>query len=532
MYQYIFAVIVVWIVSFDARCQPRPPGFDNAAVGETLVSPIILSLDRKTTLLQFGMIGSNSYPADGTVFSGSVSIGVPNPSGYYSSSVGQSIVLGCKRQESGQVDDSCAAGGVNGGFGDPGSRGLQTMLNYGGVDAVGQFISAGPYQPPRFSGIRLEGINGTRVVLPAHDQLPQAFRRTGTWVKLDGLSSSLVGMISTVAADGQSFNVMAWGDQASKAVEVDARTYRADAAPQPLTATVGYVSSLFGYNHVVATYPTGPTHVVGGETDVICDRPGGCGLNSGVTVNGAGNYQNGTGLSCNGGVGGTKDVPAYTPAWTDCLTVRGFSYRGVYIEMNFNDIPASNATTGVYVDTIGTDGNYPFVVHNKTIKTSDGNSNVFSVDAAGNVFGRTVRAGGGIYITNRSGYNQTGLWDGDTGNIQTNGQILASDIVATRSAFRLESLTPTHQSGNWDATTGTMSTSGPIISGAVTLSVANKPPYGCGPDTLGAHFYIVDGRKPGERPGAGSGVPADCTPTKLNHKPVWVSVYNLAAVSN
>ena len=449
---------------------------DPQIIGGTQEAPIIsnptvLAPDGVTAVIRLGDMGLSAYAADGVVFGGPVAIGVPNPSGAGGSSVGQSIVLGCNRSPSGMVDGSCSAGGVNGGFNAPGLTGLQAMLNYGGVDAVGEFIGAGPYLPPVFTGVTLSGSKGTHVAIAGSLPVPEAFRRAGTWVQLTGLTAALAGRVAAVAPDGLSFDVTAWGDQSSKAAGVDAARYRLATGAKLITATVGYVSSLFGYNHVVAVYPTGPAQAVGGETDVICDRAGGCPMNAGVTVNGAGNYQNGTGLECNGGVGGNADVPNYSPAWTDCLTVRGFSYRGVYVEMNFNGTVASNATAGVYVDTIGTEGKFPFVVHNATIATADRTGNVFSVDATG-----AVVAG----------------------------------------AVHVESLT----------------TKGSVTPGALLLTAATSAPLMCGPDRLGAHVYIIDGRKPGERHGAGSGVPADCTPPSLPAPPSWVSVYDHAAVVN
>jgi hypothetical protein len=344
--------------------------------------------------IRLGNMGVAGFAADGEVFAGPVAIGAPNPSGYAGSSVGESIMLGCTRTAAGTLDASCAANGVNGGFGAPGLAGLQAMLRYGGVDAVGQFIGAGPYQPPTFPGVTLSGQRGTHVTLPGTRPVPVAFRRAGTWVQLTGLTSNLAGAVSSVAPDGLSFDVTAWGDQSSKVAGVDARGYAMAARNQMITATVGYVTSLFGYNHVVVVYPNGPAQAAGGETDVVCDRPGGCQLNTGVSVNGAGNYPNGTGLSCNGGVGGNADAPAYRPAWTDCLTVRGFSYRGVYVEMNFDGTVANNATTGVYVDTIGSDGKFPLVVHNAGARTADDTGNVFRVDATGNVAARDIRTAG------------------------------------------------------------------------------------------------------------------------------------------
>jgi hypothetical protein len=64
------------------------------------------------------------------------------------------------------------------------------------------------------------------------------------------------------------------------------------------------------------------------------------------------------------------------------------------------------------------------------------------------------------------------------------------------------------------------------------LAAANAGPFACGPETLGAHLYIVDGRKPNEGPGGGSGVPADCTPVALHAAPSWVSIYDHAAVTD
>ena len=410
--------------------------------------------------IRLGNMGFASFAADGEVFAGPVAIAAPNPSGYAGSSVGQSIVLGCTRTASGALDSSCAANGVNGGFGVPGLAGLQAMLRYGGVDAVGQFIGAGPYEPPAFPGVALSGQYGTHVTLSGRRPIPEAFRRSGTWVQLTGLTSNLVGAVSSVAVDGLSFDVTAWGDQSSKVAGVDARNYTMAVGNKVVTATVGYVTSLFGYNHVVVVYPNGPAQAAGGETDVVCDRPGGCQLNTGVSVNGAGNYSNGTGLSCNGGVGGNTDAPAYQPAWTDCLTVRGFSYRGVYVEMNFDGTVASNATAGVYVDTIGSDGKFPFIVHNASARTADSTGNVFGVDAVGDVMARAIR------------------------------------------------------------------TAGPLTPGIVRLAEANAAPFVCNFSALGAHLYILDGRKPNELPGDGSGVPADCTPSAVQAAPSWVSVYD------
>ncbi len=53
----------------------------------------------------------------------------------------------------------------------------------------------------------------------------------------------------------------------------------------------------------------------------------------------------------------------------------------------------------------------------------------------------------------------------------------------------------------------------------------------CNPGSLGAHVYVLDGRKPGERAGAGSGVPADCTPPVVGGGPIWLSVYDHRGVS-
>ena len=424
------------------------------------------TVQAQSPAIHIGDMGLASFAADGVVFNGPVAIGAPNPSGYAGSSIGQSIVLGCTRTTAGAVDESCAAGGVNGGFGAPGVAGLEAMLRYGGVDAVGQFISAGPYEPPAFSGVTLSGRHGTHVTLPGTRPVPQAFRRAGTWVQLTGLTSNLAGTLSSVASDGLSFDVAEWGDRSSKMAGVDAGHYATAGDRHQITATIGYVTSLFGYNHVVAVYPDGPGQATGGETDVVCDRVGGCILNTGISVNGAGNYPNGTGLSCNGGVGGNADVAAYRPAWTDCLTVRGFSYRGVYVEMNFDGTITSNATTGVYVDTIGSDGKFPFLVHNASVSTPDNTGNVFRVDAAGNVAAHEVRS------------------------------------------------------------------SGLIAPGAVVLVAVQTGQWSCTPGTLGAHLYILDGRKPNEPPGAGSGVPADCTPPTLNAAPRWLSVYDHTAVAN
>lgn len=75
-------------------------------------------------------------------------------------------------------------------------------------------------------------------------------------------------------------------------------------------------------------------------------------------------------------------------------------------------------------------------------------------------------------------------------------------------------------------TAGDLRASGVLTPGR--FSAAALP--GCGAVELGAHIYVVDARKPGEPPGAGSGVPADCTPPRKGRPPQWLSVYDHEAV--
>ena len=67
-----------------------------------------------------------------------------------------------------------------------------------------------------------------------------------------------------------------------------------------------------------------------------------------------------------------------------------------------------------------------------------------------------------------------------------------------------------------------ITSNGPIRPGNYVLKGAPL----CSSESLGAHVYIADGRKPGELPDAGSGTPADCTPPGRGRLPVWVSVYD------
>ena len=377
-------------------------------------------ISQSTPILSMGNLSLNSYPTDGVVIGGSVSVSVPNPSGFYSSSVGQSIVLGANRTAAGLPDGSGAAIGVNGGFGAGGTDGLQAMLNYGGVDAVGQFIGAGPFLPPAWGPLArpgapttpptLSGPDGVTFVLPAGQTIPPAFRRLNTVVAISGLTSLLVGFLSSVSADGTSGTVAAWGDMASKAVAVDATKYALATGSTGITVTVGYVSNMFGQNTVAVLYPYGPTTMSGYELDLINDYKAGA-TSTGFSVNSAGNYAVGTAFVCNGSSANGG------PAFTDGFTSNSASYRSFYAEMNHDGTAAHHAVVGLYVDGLY---NLGIVLHNPNATTPDGTGNVFAVDMTGGVTAQgnivshgAVTAAGmqstqAITATTAAGYNFVG----------------------------------------------------------------------------------------------------------------------------
>ena len=78
-----------------------------------------------------------------------------------------------------------------------------------------------------------------------------------------------------------------------------------------------------------------------------------------------------------------------------------------------------------------------------------------------------------------------------------------------------------------DRASGSLIASGLLASGARTLDHAPT----CDERVIGAHFYVRDGRKPGESPGNGSGVPVDCSPPRKESPPEWLSVYDHHAVT-
>ena len=166
---------------------------------------------------------------------------------------------------------------------------------------------------------------------------------------------------------------------------------------------------------------------------------------------------------------------------------------------------------GVADDVCTTGWQACFVARNMaTAKT--GNTVGFLAPTAGPTFG--------FYSTQNTGYvlavdpgdacqqpgevcRRTALLD-TRGNLALSGVIIGSSVVSA----------------------GSIKASGPVTPGRFALSSAPT----CGTETVGAHIYIVDGRKPGERPGAGSGTPADCSPPALGKQPAWISVYDYTAV--
>ena len=85
-----------------------------------------------------------------------------------------------------------------------------------------------------------------------------------------------------------------------------------------------------------------------------------------------------------------------------------------------------------------------------------------------------------------------------------------------------------HDTFSIDRASGDVTAAGMVRSGMAAL--AQIP--ACNADRLGAHFYVADGRKPGERRGDGSGVPVDCSPPSRLAQPAWLSVYDHLVVTN
>ncbi len=153
----------------------------------------------------------------------------------------------------------------------------------------------------------------------------------------------------------------------------------------------------------------------------------------------------------------------------------------------------------------------------------------------------SVGASWAVYSTQRDGFllgadpgntgHRTVLLD-TRGNLALSGHIVAGEAVVAPQIQANGTLTVRGRSGapaaTIDGDTGRMATQGVIVSGTDTRLHAPQ----CVAGDLGAHFYITDGRKPGEAPGNGSGVPVDCTPVRKGAAPVWVSVYDHAPVTN
>ena len=76
--------------------------------------------------------------------------------------------------------------------------------------------------------------------------------------------------------------------------------------------------------------------------------------------------------------------------------------------------------------------------------------------------------------------------------------------------------------------TGAITSQGNITTQALfvpgSYKLAEVP--ACSTNDLGAHVFVSDGLKPKERPGQGSGVPADCVPPRMGTPAIWVSVYS------
>ncbi len=336
-----------------------------------------------------GSQGSVNLPADGVLLR-SVTIGAPNPSGFYSSATGLGIIMGCTQLSTGELDpSSCASGGINGGFGAAYPQGLQAALNYAGVDRAGLFIG-GVFVPPCYGSglngcsagaVTLSGPLGVRVTLPTGQAVPKQFLRAGTFVQLPGLTSPLEGMVMSWDPAGTWVQVSGWGDPTTRTVGVDATTYALASGNTQLSAIVGYSLTDFGMDVVDASMVGGAQIAKGAEFDLGCNLTTNCPFNYGVSVNGFGSQENGAGLSVNGSVGPiSTEYPGGRPAFNDGLELRSFGYRGILVDMDFDGNPYHNGIAGLYVNARG---NLPIVVHNPSQTANNGN--VYTVDASGNI---------------------------------------------------------------------------------------------------------------------------------------------------
>ncbi len=143
----------------------------------------------------------------------------------------------------------------------------------------------------------------------------------------------------------------------------------------------------------------------------------------------------------------------------------------------------------------------------------------------GNTYGFVVPTAGpdfGFYSTQRAGYvlavdpqgpcDRGGRPCERTVALDSGGNLTLAGLVSSGSI----------------TSTGTIAAEGPIIAGRFFSGTVPV----CSTESLGAHIYVLNGRKPGERSGLGSGTPADCTPPSYGSKPFWTSVYDRAPVTH
>ena len=109
------------------------------------------------------------------------------------------------------------------------------------------------------------------------------------------------------------------------------------------------------------------------------------------------------------------------------------------------------------------------------------------------------------------------------GNMNTQGRVFVGTgtVGVTLSADGSANATSTVRSG------GDLVAKALVVPGSFKLAALPR----CSAETLGAHVFVLDGRKPTEHEKHGSGVPADCVPQRAGSMPVWLSAYSQTAVS-
>ena len=134
----------------------------------------------------------------------------------------------------------------------------------------------------------------------------------------------------------------------------------------------------------------------------------------------------------------------------------------------------------------------------------------------------TKSAGYVLWVDPGASGNPRAVLDWD-GNMNTAGRLFvgAGNVGVTVSPDGTATATAGLRSG------GNIVTTALLVPGSFAVAALPK----CTTDTLGAHAFVTDARKPAERPGRGSGVPADCAPPRLGSPPAWLSVYNQAEVA-